>query len=66
MWYSSLGQANTNMSSLQVGTNVTIKEKPHLGVGVVRYIGPIEFQSGMWVGIELSHAGVLFYSKFLQ
>eukprot|EP01133_Synstelium_polycarpum_P011475 gene11475-13378_t len=40
--------------AIPIGTKVTINNKPEFGVGVVKYVGMTKFQTGRWVGIELS------------
>jgi dynactin complex subunit len=44
-----------NSDALKIGDKVCLVGKP--GTAIVRYIGRTQFQSGIWVGIELDHAG---------
>lgn len=37
-----------------LGDSVAI---PDYGTGVVRYVGPLHFQPGEWLGVELDTAG---------
>jgi len=41
--------SNSPESWLVVGVNVLVNNE----IGVVRYIGPVEFSEGIWLGIEL-------------
>ena len=43
---------------IKVGSEVTINGKPQLGVGIVKFVGNTQFQTGSWIGIELSVAGL--------
>lgn len=52
-------------STIQVGSRVKLYKRPMPIIGVVKYKGPVCFDQGEWLGIELDSRGIR-KKKFMQ
>lgn len=50
-------QARQKSKMLVVGKRVQLTRRPVLTVGTVKYVGPVLFAEGTWVGVELDRRG---------
>ncbi|KAI9304320.1 hypothetical protein BJ944DRAFT_163813 [Cunninghamella echinulata] len=48
-----LSSARQKSKMLVVGKRVQLNRRPVLTVGTVKYVGPVSFADGIWVGVEL-------------
>ncbi|KAI8081446.1 uncharacterized protein BX664DRAFT_340408 [Halteromyces radiatus] len=46
-------QAQRKSSMIVVGKRVQLTRRPVLTVGTVKYVGPVSFADGIWIGVEL-------------
>ena len=53
------GSMQSKISQLKIGALVEVrsKEEGSADVGRIRYIGPTQFATGEWIGVELEQLG---------